>query len=44
MLSYVGDHILQEFTLCTVYDQIQNLQNRLATPNKNLGEEGASDR
>jgi hypothetical protein len=41
-LSCVGDHILQEFN--TDSDQIQNLINCHATPNKNLGEEGASDR
>jgi hypothetical protein len=37
----VGDLILQEFN--SVSDQIQNLQNCYTTPNKNLGEEGASD-
>jgi hypothetical protein len=33
---WVGvDHILQEFTVHSVSDQIQNLQNCYTTPNKN---------
>jgi hypothetical protein len=42
-LSCVGDHILQEF-ITLFLTRFRTYKFATPTPNKNLGEEGASDR